>query len=56
MGKPAFTGPTTQIRFCTCVNEFQDKKYGIRQRVHNRAGGKGTVKWRCTVCGNEKGS
>jgi hypothetical protein len=33
---------------CTCVHEFQDKRYGKGMRVHNKMD-KG---WNCTVCGN----
>ena len=41
----------TKIKTCTCKHEYQDKKYGKKQRVHNSTA---TNKWRCTVCGNEK--
>ena len=41
------------IKTCSCKSEYQDKKYGKNQRVHNRyikdSGG-----WRCTVCGKDK--
>lgn len=38
------------IRKCYCDSKFQDKKYGKKQRVHNK-----TMKgYRCTVCGREK--
>ncbi len=42
---------TTNVRFCTCVHEGQDKMFGKRNRLHNL-----TKKedWRCTVCGNIK--
>jgi hypothetical protein len=37
------------IKKCTCDNEYQDKKYGYKMRVHNP-----TLKgWRCTVCSND---
>lgn len=48
------------IRKCTCTNahgaaaEYQDKVYGIQQRVHNPCGGKNRGKVRCTVCGDVK--
>jgi hypothetical protein len=42
----------TEIKKCTCKNEYQDKKYGKGQRVHNFATGK--EKWRCTVCLKER--
>lgn len=39
----------TQVRKCTCANQYQDLAYGPRMRVMNaRKGG-----WRCTVCGRE---
>lgn len=34
------------ITKCTCHNEYQDRKYGAGNRVHN----KGEKKIRCTVC------
>jgi len=39
----------TVVKKCKCVSEYQDKKYGKENRVHNM-----TVKntaARCTVCG-----
>lgn len=41
-----------QVHSCSCSHEFQDKKYGRGQRLHNEAGK--DSKLRCTVCGNEK--
>ena len=38
------------IRRCSCSHEYQDKKYGKGNRVHN-PGAKG---YKCTVCGNVK--
>ena len=35
---------------CTCENEYQDKKYGLKLRVFNELK-LGTGKARCTVCG-----
>ena len=44
------------IKHCSCVNEYQDEKYGKGNRVHNEC--KGATKdkhvYRCTVCSNEK--
>ena len=39
-----------RIKKCTCESQYQDKKYGKDNRVHNI-----TVKDknRCTVCGKE---
>lgn len=43
------------IKKCTCTHTFQDKKYGRKLRVHNKAVKKGSSDvYRCTVCGNEK--
>ena len=36
----------TEVLRCSCVNEYQDKKYGKQMRVHN-VGTKGS---KCTVC------
>lgn len=47
----------TRIMTCTCQHRFQDTRYGKQQRVYNscHAAGKTVLlKWRCTVCGNEK--
>lgn len=38
---------------CSCKHEYQDGKYGKLQRVHN--GTETDGKYRCSVCGNEKG-
>jgi len=38
------------IMTCRCEHEWQDKKYGHKQRVFNLCKG---GKARCTVCGNE---
>lgn len=37
---------------CSCEHDFQDKKYGKKQRVHNYAEKK--EGWRCTVCSSFK--
>lgn len=39
------------IRKCGCKNNFQDKQYGIGNRVMNRAFKSDIV--RCTSCGKE---
>lgn len=41
------------IIFCSCLHEYQDKKYGKQNRVGNPTEkNKGRVH-RCTVCGKE---
>lgn len=43
---------------CTCVSEYQDKKYGKGCRLWNlmrRASPQAQQKARCTVCQMEKG-
>lgn len=43
------------IKKCTCKHQYQDKKYGINNRVHNIcAKDKESVRYRCTVCGSIK--
>ncbi len=41
---------------CSCFNEYQDKKYGKGNRVHNPCQPKkAPQEWiRCIVCGKEK--
>ena len=39
---------------CVCQHEFQDKRYGKNQRLHNPIKDKKGYNWRCTVCGREK--
>lgn len=39
---------------CRCESDYQDKRYGNGNRVHNEANGK-TDTYRCTVCGAERG-
>ncbi len=42
------------IKKCTCKHEYQDKKYGQNNRVHNIcAKDKNAVTYRCTVCGQK---
>ena len=40
----------SEVKFCTCQHEYQDRKYGKNKRVHNKT----TKGWKCTVCGDEK--
>ena len=40
---------------CNCIHEYQDGRYGSRQRVHNRCIKDRKVQYRCTVCGKIKG-
>ena len=46
----------TKIKKCSCVNEFQDKRYGKGKRVFNSIGkaGRSAEGYRCTVCLKEK--
>lgn len=42
---------------CHCANEFQDKMYGAKMRVHNETkqnGPKDSRRQRCTICLDEK--
>lgn len=47
---------STAVLPCSCPSGFQDQRYGVGQRVHNK--GKGLARdshlWRCTVCGKER--
>lgn len=47
---------TTKIIQCGCDNQFQDKEYGFKNRIHNKMkqSDAKSNKWRCTVCGKEK--
>ena len=49
---------STKVRACKCKHEFQDKHYGLQQRLHNvtKHTGKSSDKTviRCTVCGLEE--
>ena len=45
------TAKDTRIMACSCRHEYQDRRYGQGQRVHNpRKEGK----YACTVCDNIK--
>jgi hypothetical protein len=41
-----------EILNCTCVHDYQDKRYGKNRRVHNAKKSKaGGIEYGCTVCG-----
>lgn len=43
------------IKKCRCKSEYQDKKYGQGNRVHNECKViNSTTPHRCTVCGEKK--
>lgn len=45
----------TKIMLCSCIHEFQDKKYGKGRRLHNKIkSGNNDEKFRCTVCLKER--
>jgi len=46
----------TSVKSCSCDHEYQDQKYGKKQRVHNacKTANSNVTKWRCTVCGSTK--
>lgn len=46
----------TKILSCNCKHDYQDKTYGEGKRVHNslKATATGIIKWKCTVCNDEK--
>lgn len=43
-----------KILRCKCTHEYQDKRYGVGQRAHNKSGAKDSTKYSCTVCGAEQ--
>jgi len=49
-------GGEAMIRKCNCRSVYQDTKYGVGMRVHNKAKSRvqGKVAWTCTVCGVKK--
>jgi len=49
-------GGKIMIRKCNCRSKYQDTKYGVGMRVHNKAKSrvKDKVAWTCTVCGVKK--
>lgn len=38
----------TEVKSCKCDHDYQDRKYGNKQRLHNKT----TKGFRCTVCSN----
>jgi hypothetical protein len=47
----------SKIIRCSCVNQWQDQRYGAGMRVHTRTQkGKTIPVWRCTICLSEKES
>lgn len=40
--------PRIMIKRCSCVSDYQDKRYGKDKRLHNLA--VKVRKYRCTVC------
>lgn len=43
------------IKKCDCKHDYQNKRYGKGNRIHNEITKKENVNnWRCTVCGKEK--
>jgi len=44
----------TAIKKCSCLHEYQDLRYGPGNRVFNAGGAPESLKWRCTVCGQQK--
>lgn len=41
---------------CNCNHEYQDEKYGKKNRVHNKLSESRSdnMKYKCTVCGKSK--
>jgi len=48
MAEKTTSRTTTEIKPCTCQNEYQDKMYGKGMRVKNSC--KKGAAWRCTSC------
>lgn len=46
----------TKIISCKCEHLYQDKRYGVGNRVHNKGKAKMASKelYRCTVCNSVK--
>lgn len=44
----------TIIKPCKCENDYQDKKYGKGNRIHNIGGSKERPVAVCTVCENKQ--
>ena len=45
------TVKSPKVMFCPCEHEYQDKRYGKNNRLHNP---KKEGKYGCTVCGKVK--
>lgn len=50
--QPAVIKGLNKVRKCSCVHEFQDKRYGKGKRVHTYSSK--DDEYRCTVCGLAK--
>jgi hypothetical protein len=46
-------GAVTKILPCRCTHQFQDREYGLGNRVHN-SGDHQPNRWRCSVCKDVK--
>jgi len=45
----------TKILKCTCKHDYQDRRYGAQNRLHNAISKTlGPPAWRCTVCEKER--
>jgi len=44
----------TKILKCECKHDFQDRRYGFQNRLHNGTTKANTPKWRCSVCEKER--
>lgn len=46
----------TRTMFCYCTSKYQDARYGMGLRLHNKCTKQmpGQQNWRCTVCGKRK--
>jgi hypothetical protein len=46
-----------EVKSCVCSHDFQDRRYGVKRRLHvaTKPSNPGSSNdWRCTVCGAEK--
>ena len=49
-------GETSSVMFCSCIHAAQDQIHGPGKRVFNKTKqGTRESRWRCTVCGTERG-
>lgn len=44
----------TKIGHCNCRSFFQDRNYGVGNRLFNETTSRSSLGWRCTVCGLEQ--